>query len=94
MEYPPLVFKMKQSPTRYGPKGRSNRIDEITGPIVMMFDEEEGWTTEKLGPRNGYKKRLARKTQAKEQSEKVGPTKIKRESPIPLQELDANTLEP
>ena len=59
----------------------------------MIFDKEEGWTGEKLSPQSGHLKRLAKKAQTKAQMEGAGPEKIKRESPMPLQELDANIIE-
>ena len=45
---------------------------------------------EELGPRSRHWKRLARQTKETSPGKKVGTVGIKREGPMPLQELDPN----
>lgn len=79
----------------------SGRPSTDVGPMAMSYSNELGWTAEVLGPKNGHwkhKARAAQKLGPKEntsQSEpiKEGVSKSKRESSIPLQELDLNILE-
>ena len=61
-------------------------------PIAMSFDQNKGWTSEELGLRSRHWKRLARQTKETSPSKKVCPAGIKREGPVPLQELDLNIL--
>ena len=90
-ENPRFTFKMKQNSVEVGPKDGAKKLEDVTGPIAMIFDTEEGWIGEKLGPQSGHWKRLVRKAQT--QMERASPEKIKRESLVPLQELDANIIE-
>ena len=92
-ENPRFSFKMKQNNVEARPEDSAEKLEDVTGPIAIIFDKKEGWTGEKLGPQSEHWKRLARKAQTKAQIEGVGPEKIKRESPMPLQELDANIIE-
>ena len=59
----------------------------------MILIRRKAGLRKKLSPQSGHLKRLARKAQTKAQMEGAGPEKIKRESPVPLQELDANIIE-
>ena len=62
------------------------------GPLAMSLDPSKGWITEELGPSSRHWKRLARKIKETSPSEKLGTIGVKREGPVPLQELDPNTL--
>nr|POE69700.1 hypothetical protein CFP56_45736 [Quercus suber] len=59
-------------------------------PIAMSYDTSNGWTAEPLGPRSRHWKRLAREAKANLNFEGKSPTRLKKEGPIPLQELDTN----
>ena len=54
----------------------------------MSYDMVNGWTTEPLGPRSRHWKRLTREVKAKSSPEEKSPTRLKREGPIRLEELD------
>nr|POF18321.1 hypothetical protein CFP56_47566 [Quercus suber] len=60
------------------------------GPIAMSYDTVKGWTAEPLGPQSRHWKRLAREAKPNSRPEEKSPTGLKREGPIPLQELDSN----
>lgn len=79
-ENPMLIFKMNQSISEVGLEESAKKLDNETGPIAVIFDKEEGWIGEKLGPRSGHWKRLARKVQNKAQKEEACPEKLKRQS--------------
>lgn len=63
-----------------------------TNPLAMCFEANVGWSSEALGPRSRHWKRLARIVKEKSPSEKLASIDVKREGPVPLQELDPNTL--
>ena len=57
----------------------------------MSLDPSKGWILEELGPSSRHWKRLARKIKDTCPSEKLGPASVKREGPVPIQDLDPNT---
>ena len=59
------------------------------GPIAMSYDMECGWTAEPLGPRSKHWKRLAREAKTNTCPTEKSPTRLKRESPISLEDLDS-----
>ena len=61
-----------------------------SGLIAMSYDMVNGWTAEPLGPRSRHWKRIAREAKANSSPEEKNPTRLKREGPILLQELNAN----
>lgn len=71
------------------------------GPMALSYSNEVGWTAEVLGPKSGHWKRKARASQGVGPKENISPNVLvkaegslsKRESSIPLQELDQNLLE-
>lgn len=63
-----------------------------TDPLAMCFEANVGWSSEALGPGSRHWKRLARIVKEKSPSEKLASIGVKREGPVPLQELDPNTL--
>lgn len=71
------------------------------GPMALSYSNEMGWTAEVLGPKSGHWKRKAREAQSIGPKEnmsnsvvvKAEVSKTKRESSIPLQELDQNISE-
>ena len=66
--------------------------EDISNPLVMSFDKDKGWVAETLGPTSGHWKRLARQTNKPSPSKRISPEKLKRSGPVPLQDLDPNTL--
>jgi len=75
-----FIFKMKQNISKAGPQESAKKLDDETGLIAMIFDKEEGWIGEKLGPQSRHWRRLVRKVQTKVQKEDAPPKKIKRQS--------------
>ncbi|KAL0009863.1 hypothetical protein SO802_004971 [Lithocarpus litseifolius] len=72
----------------------SKRMDYTeVGPMAMCYEKELGWVAEKLGPGSKHWKRIERKGKAKEGGVDVGPTKLKREGPTPIDELDTNIID-
>ena len=63
-----------------------------TGPLAMCFKPNKGWTSEELGPTSKHWKRLARTIKDISPSKNLVSVGVKREGPMPLQELDLNTL--
>ena len=59
------------------------------GPIAMSYDMECGWTVEPLGPRSRHWKRLAHEAKTNTCPMEKSPTRLKRESPISLEDLDS-----
>lgn len=82
-----FLSKMRQSSIEAVPEESAKTLEGEIGPIAMIYDKEEGWTGEILGPQSKHWKRLARKAPTKAQKEEAGPVTSKRESPMPLQEL-------
>ena len=60
-----------------------------SGPIAMSYDMDNGWTFELLGPRSRHWKRLACEAKANSSPDEKSPTRLKREGPISLEELDS-----
>ena len=60
-----------------------------SGPVAMSYDMENGWTVEPLGPRSRHWKRLAREAKTNSSPNEKSPTRLKREGPISLEELDS-----
>lgn len=92
-EAPIFVFKIEQGQPGKGLKDNLKCKEEVLGPMAMTFCKELGWVAEQLGPKSGLGKRLARKAHVKDQGLGPGPKNAKRESSMPVSELDANTLE-
>lgn len=90
-------FKFQMGPSKHEELGEEVKGKECkpNGPMAMSFTNELGWVTENLGPKSGHWKRMARTAHAKDEKgkEKLSPLNTKRESPILLKELVANTLE-
>ena len=63
------------------------------GPMAMCYDRESGWVTEKLGPSSGHWKRIERTGKTKEKVVEADPTKLKREGPTPIDELETNIID-
>lgn len=68
--------------------GKENSPSDL---MAMTFNNE-GWVDEKLGPRSGHWKRLARAAQSEKGKDTLEVKEAKRTNQIPLQELDTNTL--
>lgn len=68
-------------------------LEAEPGPLAMSYEEATGWTTEKIGPNNRHWKWLACEVKKEKKGEIKGHKAAKREGPIPLCELDPNTLE-
>lgn len=58
--------------------------------MAMMYDSEQGWVAEQLGPKSGHWKRLAREIEPKTIQNEGNLKTLKREDPTPLEELDPN----
>ena len=65
--------------------------EDNSGPLAMSLDPSKGWISEELGPSSRHWNRLARKIKDTCPSEKLGPASVKREGPVPIQDLDPNT---
>lgn len=63
------------------------------GLMAMTFNKDLGWIAETLGPKSGHCKRLARVAHSKEKGEEISPKNNKRESSVPIQELDVKEIE-
>ena len=63
-----------------------------TGPLAMSFEPNKGWTSEELGPTSRHWKRLARTIKGISPIKNLVSAGVKREGPVPLQELDPNML--
>nr|POE68486.1 hypothetical protein CFP56_74381 [Quercus suber] len=89
------LFKFKLAPNKSSTQSRLE--EEISrhemGPMAMCFDENVGWVAEKMGPISKHWKRLAREIKSEGPKKNKSPTKLKREGPTPLLELDPNALE-
>ena len=60
-----------------------------SGPVAMSYDMENGWTVEPLDPRSRHWKRLAREVKTNSSPTEKSPTRLKREGPISLEDLDS-----
>ena len=65
----------------------------MLGPMAMTYDQTVGWVTEKMGPNRKHWKRLVREIKPGSSTKNASPTKLKREGPTPLIDLDPNVLE-
>ena len=63
------------------------------GPMTMTYELGVGWVAEKLGPRSGHWKRLARNTKPKTNDTDLGPINQKGEGPTPLSDLDPHIID-
>ena len=63
------------------------------GPIAMIYDDEKGWSGEKLGLNSRHWKRLAREGKKDSKGEEKGPYCLKREGPTPLCVLDPYVID-
>ena len=90
-------FKFQMGPSEHKESGKDDKGKEckLNGPMAMSFTNDLGWVTEILGPKSGHWKRMAKTAHAKNKKgkEKLSPLNTKRESPIPLKDLFASTLE-
>lgn len=97
-QIPLFVFNGSLEACGAGNVVESERPKPYAGPMAMSYSNEMGWTAKVLGPKSGHWKRKAR--EALSSSPKVNTSqnviakaevsKSKRESSIPLQELDQN----
>lgn len=71
-----------------GPK-ESNKEN---GPMAICFDDEMGYVAEKLGPKSGHWKRLARMAHVASLTKEKDQIMRKRTSSIQLQELEPNVV--
>ena len=70
----------KDSEESNGPTGPMGLQAEL-GPLAMVYDENKGWTEEKLGQNSRHWKRLARELKKESKGENKGLKKCeKRES--------------
>ena len=74
-----------------GPKGTLSSEEEVLSPMAMTFSKEVGWIAERLGPKNGHWKCMAREAYVKDQGTGSGPKNAKRESSTLVYELNVNT---
>ena len=49
--------------------------DTVQGPMAIAYDLIKGWTADKLGPKSGHWKCLAREGKGEKGKEGAGPTK-------------------
>ena len=75
-----------------GPTGPMGLQTEL-GPLAMVYDENKGWTEEKLGQNSRHWKRLARELKKESKGENKGLKNVKRESQTPLSEIDPNVID-
>ena len=59
----------------------------------MIYDDEKGWSGEKLGLNSKHWKRLAREVKKELKGEEMRPKYLKREGPTPLCVLDPNVMD-
>nr|POE51193.1 hypothetical protein CFP56_49409 [Quercus suber] len=89
----PFKFKLAPNKSPIQSEVEEELPGNEIGPMAMSFDENVDWVAEKMGPTSKHWKRLAREIKSDAPKEKTSPTKLKREGPTPLTELDPKALE-
>nr|POE93749.1 hypothetical protein CFP56_30519 [Quercus suber] len=86
-------FKSESAQKMEGHETNTGSVGKLQGPVAMTHDSNVGWTSEVLGPKSKYWKRLAREAKGKDHNDGLGPENKKRSGPTPLQELDPNIID-
>nr|POF17275.1 uncharacterized protein CFP56_18387 [Quercus suber] len=86
-------FKSESAQKMEGHETNTGSVGKLQGPVAMTHDSNVGWTSEALGPKSKYWKRLAREAKGKDHNDGLGPENKKRSGPTPLQELDPNIID-
>ena len=100
-EVPKFVFNEGQTDGECQGEPKPDRADAAQEPMAMTYKNDVGWVAECLGPKSGHWKRMAREVRPKDFNEQQSPSgvkpiiknKVKRESPVPVQELERNITE-
>ena len=100
-EVPKFVFNESQTDGECQGEPKPDRTDAAQEPMAMTYKNDVGWVAECLGPKNGHWKRMAREVRPKDFNEQQSPSgvkpiiknKVKRESLVPVQELERNITE-
>ena len=100
-EVPMFVFNEGQTAGECQGEPKPDRAEIAQEPVAMTYKNDVGWVAECLGPKSGHWKRMAREVRPKDVNEQQSPSvvkpiiksKVKRESPVPVQELERNITE-
>ncbi|KAL0003519.1 hypothetical protein SO802_017300 [Lithocarpus litseifolius] len=68
------------------------QLDYNNGPTPMIFENEVGWIDNSDGPKGRFWKRITRSGETKSPTHTTNGGAQKRDGPIPLQELDPNSI--
>lgn len=100
-EAPKFVFNKGPTTKEHQDEKKPISNEAAQDPMAMIYKEKVGWVAECLSPKSGHWKRMARENWPKDGIEQQSPSedkpivqyKLKRESPVPLKELELNLTE-
>ena len=90
VQEPNFEFMLAPNPGLNNKEGSPNKLDSGRGPMAMSFDLKLGWTAEKLGPKSGHWKQLARGMKVVPTHNEISPINQIREGLTMLKELNLN----